>query len=119
MLDDCRPEAAETDVLLVAVDSVAESRELVVGVLVYVVDDADPRFGVKLARWLIDVCFFAFSGGGELCCCCCCSSIMLALAACPFTSESMEVSATPIPRPTPDRCEVVCSLSLSFPDMDP
>lgn len=52
-LVECLPEGAEMDVVLVAVDKDAESRELV-GVLVYVVEDADPRFGVKLRRALID-----------------------------------------------------------------
>ena len=40
--EDCRPEAAETDVLLVATLNEAESRELIVGVLAYVPDDAEP-----------------------------------------------------------------------------
>ena len=65
---DCRPpEDAETDVAFVAADNEAESRELVVvGVLVYVVDDAEPRFGPKLERWLSELCFFSgFSCEGE------------------------------------------------------
>ena len=51
---ECRPEV-DTDVMLVVVESEVESRELVVvvGVPVYVVDDADPRLGVKLERALI------------------------------------------------------------------
>lgn len=42
------PEEVETNVIFVAaVDP--ESRELVVGVLAYVVEDVEPRFGVKLS----------------------------------------------------------------------
>ena len=64
--EDCRPETAETDVLLVATDSEAESRELV-GVLVYVPDDAEPLLGVKLERALaVPVFFVDRSGWGEL-----------------------------------------------------
>lgn len=47
------PEGAEIEVALVAIDNDAESRELV-GVVVYVVEDAEPRLGVKLRRALID-----------------------------------------------------------------
>lgn len=46
----CLVEVLETDVALVAADNEAESRELVVGVLVYVVEEAELRFGVKLDR---------------------------------------------------------------------
>lgn len=63
---DCRPDVPETEVTLVTMDNEAESRELVVGVLAYVVEEVDPRFGVKLARWLPEPCFFrGFSGVGE------------------------------------------------------
>lgn len=113
---DCRPpEDAETDVAFVAADNEAESRELVVvGVLVYVVDDADPRLGVKLARWVNDVCFFAFSSAGEPCCCWRSSS------ACPSAaSEPTAASSMPSPRPTAARCELAWSLSLSLPEIDP
>jgi hypothetical protein len=55
--------------MLVAADKDAESRELV-GVPVYVVDDADPRFGVKLRRVVIEPGFFGvFSAPEELCAC--------------------------------------------------
>ena len=64
--EDCRPEAAETDVLLVATLNEAESRELVVGVLAYVPDDAEPLLGVKLDRALaVPVFFVDLSGSGE------------------------------------------------------
>lgn len=64
--EDCRPETAETDVLLVPTDNEAESRELVVGVLAYVPDDAEPLFGVKLERALVVPVFFVTrSGWGE------------------------------------------------------
>ena len=54
LLFDCRPEPADIEVALVPIESEVESRELavVVGVLVYVVDDAEPRFGVELMRLL-------------------------------------------------------------------
>jgi hypothetical protein len=42
---DVRP---ETDVAAVVVDMEPESRELVVGVPVYVVDETEPRFAVKV-----------------------------------------------------------------------
>jgi hypothetical protein len=60
---DCRP---DTDVAFVVVDSAPESRELdvVVGVPVYVVDDAEVRFGVKLERALPDF-LGGFSGPEE------------------------------------------------------
>jgi len=52
--------------MLVAADKDAESRELV-GVPVYVVDDAEPRFGVKLKRVVIEPGFFGvFSTPEEL-----------------------------------------------------
>ncbi len=44
--------------LLVATDNEAESRELVVGVLAYVPDDAEPLLGVKLDRALAVPVFF-------------------------------------------------------------
>jgi len=74
---ECRPEAEgpEVEVILVVTDKDAESRELV-GVLVYVVDDADPRFGVKLKRVVIEPGFFGvFSIPEELYAC---SSLMTA-----------------------------------------
>lgn len=60
-----RTEVAETDVMLVAADMEAESLELavVVGVLAYVVEDAEPRLGVKLDLALPEPVFLgAFSG---------------------------------------------------------
>ena len=45
--DETRPEVAEMEVAAVVVDKEPESRELVVGVPVYVVDDTDPRLAVK------------------------------------------------------------------------
>lgn len=49
---ECLPEVADTDVRLVAADMLPESRELVVGVPVYVVDPDEPRFGAtKLERF--------------------------------------------------------------------
>jgi hypothetical protein len=61
------PEVLEIDVALVAVDSEPESRELevVVGVPVYVVDEAEVRFGVKLDRALAVPDFFVFFSGPE------------------------------------------------------
>lgn len=59
-------EAAETDVALVPIDSVAESRELVVGVLVYVPDDAEPRLGEVRAERVIEPDFLSgLSSAGE------------------------------------------------------
>lgn len=69
--EDCRPEAAETEVALVAADNEAESRELavVVGVLAYVPEEVEPRLGVKLDRALaVPVFFVDFSGSGDPCC---------------------------------------------------
>ena len=64
--EDCRPETAETDVLLVPTDNEAESRELVVGVLAYVPDEAEPLLGVKLDRALADPVFLVdLSCSGE------------------------------------------------------
>lgn len=66
LTEDCRPETAETDVALVPTDNEAESRELVVGVLPYVPDEAEPLLGVKLERALVVPVFFvARSGWGE------------------------------------------------------
>ena len=64
--DNCRPDVAETDVLLVAADIEAESRQLEVGVLAYVPEEAEPLFGVKLDRALAVPAFFVdLSGRGE------------------------------------------------------
>jgi hypothetical protein len=49
--EEWRPDVPETEVRLVPVDTEAESRELVVGVLAYV-EEVEPRFGVKLIRAL-------------------------------------------------------------------
>ena len=52
--------------MLVATLNEAESRELVVGVLAYVPDDAEPLLGVKLDRALaVPVFFVDLSGSGE------------------------------------------------------
>jgi fructose-specific component phosphotransferase system IIB-like protein len=66
LLKECLTDAAEADVTLVAVESDPESRELL-GVLVYVVDDADVRLGAKPERILCEERFFeVFSGAEEL-----------------------------------------------------
>jgi hypothetical protein len=49
------------DVAVVVTDIEAESRELVVGVLAYVVEDVEPRFGVKLDLALAVPFFGVFS----------------------------------------------------------
>ena len=46
LLVEWRPDCAEIEVRLVPADIDPESLELVVGVLVYVVDEAEPRFAV-------------------------------------------------------------------------
>lgn len=46
LLVEWRPDCAETEVRLVPADMDPESLELVVGVLVYVVDEAEPRLAV-------------------------------------------------------------------------
>lgn len=69
LLCDCRLDATETEVALVVAERDAESRELavVVGVLAYVVEDAELRLGVKLCLVCELPCFFAdLSGEGEL-----------------------------------------------------
>ena len=66
LLVECRFDNAEAEVTLVAAESDAESRELVVGVLVYVVDPPELRLGVKLDLALALPGFFtAFSKEGE------------------------------------------------------
>lgn len=67
---DWRLDIAETEVALVVAEREAESRELlVVGVLAYVVEDAELRLGVKLWRVVELPCFFDdLSGEGELYC---------------------------------------------------
>jgi hypothetical protein len=52
LFDDWRPDAVDIDVTLVVADIEAESREL--GVLVYVVEEVEPRFGVKLSLTPVD-----------------------------------------------------------------
>lgn len=60
-----RLDAAEIDVAVVVTDIEAESRELVVGVLAYVVEEVEPRFGVKLDLALAVPFFGVFSEAVE------------------------------------------------------
>ena len=69
LLVEWRPDCAETEVRLVPADIDPESLELVVGVLVYVVDEAEPRLAVKLSRTLAEDFFVGgLSCAGELSC---------------------------------------------------
>lgn len=85
-----RPDVADTDVAEVLIDRVAESRELVVGVLVYVPDEAEPRFGVRV---LIEFDFLSgLSSSGEPVC-----TSSPEVMGVPWRSASTEVSAIPSP----------------------
>jgi hypothetical protein len=93
-----RLDAAETEVAVVVTDIDAESRELVVGVLAYVVEEVEPRFGVKLDRALAVPFFGVFSEALEGLKGC--SSLLIAL---PMRSLLSAVPSDAKPNPTSGR----------------
>lgn len=93
LLEDWRPpEAADIDVTLVAVDIEAESREL--GVLAYVVEEVEPRLGVKLSL----VAGLVFFGVLSSCSAFGCSSLLVATTDVSATSEISALSGGFPPR---------------------